>query len=90
MESLPDAVGQVAARTGFSGVVRVDRAGETELCAAYGFADRAHEIPNTVETQFATASGTKGLTALAVMAWSSAARSSSARPRVRCWATTCR
>jgi CubicO group peptidase (beta-lactamase class C family) len=34
---------------------------------AYGFADRAHGIPNTVETQFATASGSKGLTALAVM-----------------------
>ena len=67
MESLQDAVDEVAARTGFSGVVRVDRVGETEVCAAYGFADRAHEIPNTVETQFATASATKGLSALAVM-----------------------
>ena len=49
-------------------MVRVDRAGEAELCAAYGFADRAHEIPNTVATQFATASATKSLTALVVMA----------------------
>ncbi len=67
MQSLQDAVGEVAERTGFSGVVRVDRAGETELCAAYGLADRAHGIPNTVETRFATASGTKSLTAVAVM-----------------------
>ena len=35
--------------------------------AAYGLADRAHGVPNTVDTLFATASGTKGLTALAVM-----------------------
>ena len=56
-----------AKRSGFSGVVRVDRSGETELCAAYGLADRAHEVPNTVETVFALASGAKTLTALAVM-----------------------
>jgi CubicO group peptidase (beta-lactamase class C family) len=68
MESLQEAIDEVAKRTGFSGVVRVDRAGETQVCAAYGFADRAYEIPNTVETRFATASGTKGLTALVVMA----------------------
>src|SRR3954470_18364735 len=68
MESLQDAVNDVATRTGFSGVVRVDRAGQTEVCAAYGFADRAFEIPNTVETRFATASGAKGLTALVAMA----------------------
>ena len=67
MQSLQDAVDAAADRTGFSGVVRLDRAGETELSAAYGFADRAHGIPNTVETLFATASGTKSLTALAVM-----------------------
>ena len=67
MQSLQDAVDGAAERTGFSGVVRVDRSGETELCAAYGLADRAHGVPNTVETLFATASGTKSLTALAVM-----------------------
>jgi CubicO group peptidase (beta-lactamase class C family) len=67
MQSLQDAVDQSAERTGFSGVVRVDRADGTELCTAYGLADRAHEIPNTVKTMFATASGTKTLTALAVM-----------------------
>ena len=68
MRSVKDVVDDAASSTGFSGVVRVDRAGETELSAAYGLADRAHRIPNTVETQFATASATKTLTALAVMA----------------------
>ena len=60
MESLQVAVDEAAERTGFSGVVRVDRSGETELCSAYGFADRAHGVLNTVETLFATASGAKG------------------------------
>jgi CubicO group peptidase (beta-lactamase class C family) len=60
-------VATAAEQSGFSGVVRVDRAGFLELSAAYGFADRAHEVPNTVETKFATASGAKTLTALAVM-----------------------
>lgn len=67
MEKLQDAVDAEAESTGFSGVVRVDRAGETELAAAYGLADRAFGVPNTVDTQFATASATKGITALVVM-----------------------
>lgn len=67
MQSLREAVDEVAERTGFSGVVRVDRGGETELCAAYGLADRAHGIANTVQTRFATASATKSLTAVTVM-----------------------
>ncbi len=68
MQGLGSAVDEVAARTRFSGVVRVDCAGATAVASAYGFADRAHEIRNTVATQFALASGTKGLTALVVMA----------------------
>ncbi|NUR05948.1 MAG: beta-lactamase family protein [Nocardioidaceae bacterium] len=67
MLSLQAAVDEVAARSGFSGVVRVDRAGTTELSAAYGLADRAHGLPVTVDTRLATASATKGLTALTVM-----------------------
>ena len=67
MEPLGTAVDGVADRTRFSGVVRVERAGSVELESAYGLADRGHEIPNTVETQFAVASGTKGFTALAVV-----------------------
>jgi CubicO group peptidase (beta-lactamase class C family) len=68
VRSLEDAVDETARRTGFSGAIRLDRSGRTELSAAYGFADRAHAVPNTVQTQFAVASGSKGLTALAVMA----------------------
>src|SRR3954447_7627683 len=48
---------------GFSGVVRIP--GESW---AFGYADRAHEIPNTVDTQYGIASGTKGLTRLVVEA----------------------
>ena len=67
MQPLQDAVDGAAERSGFSGVVRVDRAGSPELCTAYGLADRAHGIPTTVDTVFATASGAKTLTALVVM-----------------------
>jgi CubicO group peptidase (beta-lactamase class C family) len=67
MQPLEDAVDSMADRTRFSGVVRVDRSGSVELAKAYGLADRGHEISNTVDTQFALASGSKGMTALAVV-----------------------
>jgi CubicO group peptidase (beta-lactamase class C family) len=60
-------IDELAAATGFSGVVRIDRGGEIELEAAYGLADRAHDVRNTIDTQFAVASATKGLTALAIV-----------------------
>jgi CubicO group peptidase (beta-lactamase class C family) len=59
-------VDSIAEATGFSGVVRVDRGDGIELAKAYGLSHRGFEIPNTVDTQFAIASGTKGLTAVAV------------------------
>ena len=67
MQPLEEAVDSAATRTGFSGVVRVDRGDELEFAKAYGLADRRHAIPNTVATLFATASCTKGFTALTVM-----------------------
>jgi CubicO group peptidase (beta-lactamase class C family) len=67
MPELEDAVDSVADAEGFSGVVRVDRADAVELAKAYGFAHRAYELENALDTQFALASGTKGLTALAVV-----------------------
>ncbi len=67
MSELGETVEKVARETDFSGVVRVDRAHERELALAYGLAHRALEIPNTVDTQFAIASGGKGFTALAVV-----------------------
>lgn len=56
----------IAAEANLSGVVRLDLDGVT-VERGYGLANRAHGIANTPNTQFATASGTKGLTALAVM-----------------------
>jgi CubicO group peptidase (beta-lactamase class C family) len=66
-QPLEDLLDSTADRTGFAGVVRIDRDGSVELAKAYGLADRAHEIRNTIDTQFAIASGTKGLTALSVV-----------------------
>jgi CubicO group peptidase (beta-lactamase class C family) len=57
----------VAAETGFSGVVWVDRGGEVEFAEAYGLANRAYRVANGVDTRFGIASGSKGFTALAVM-----------------------
>jgi CubicO group peptidase (beta-lactamase class C family) len=67
MHDLQHEVDSIAAANDFSGVVRIDRGDEVELARTYGLADRAHEIPNTLDTQFATASATKGLTALTVV-----------------------
>jgi CubicO group peptidase (beta-lactamase class C family) len=53
--------------TDFSGVVSVSSADQVLFERAYGAADRAHGIACTPTTRFATASGTKGFTALVVM-----------------------
>ena len=67
MTDLAAAVDALAAEGAFSGVVRIDHGDEVVLSKAYGFADRRWKIPNAPETRFATASGVKGMTALAVM-----------------------
>ncbi len=56
-------VEELAVSGGFSGAVQVG-----DWRAAYGEADRAHGIANTVDTRFALASGNKGMTALVVHA----------------------
>jgi CubicO group peptidase (beta-lactamase class C family) len=66
MSELAAELDAIAAETAFSGVVRVDSAHAVELAKAYGLAHRGHRIPNTAGTQFAIASGAKGLTALTV------------------------
>ena len=60
-------VDALAAESGFSGVVRVDRGGEVVVERAYGLADRRWAIANETDTRFAIASGVKGMTALAVV-----------------------
>ena len=67
MSDLAANVDALAADSTFSGVVRVDRAGEPTLERAYGLADRRWEVPNAVDTRFAIASGVKGMTALVVV-----------------------
>jgi CubicO group peptidase (beta-lactamase class C family) len=62
-----DELDALAADTAFSGVVRVDRGGEVLVERAYGYANRAWQTPNAVNTRFAIASGVKGMTALAVV-----------------------
>jgi len=68
MEELAVDLDEIARRTGFSGVVRIDDLSGPRVTQAYGLADRRHGIPATVDTRFAVASGVKALTALTVMA----------------------
>ena len=67
VDDLETAVDRIAAAAGFSGVVRVDRGGRMELAKPYGSAHRGYGIPNTVDTRFGLASGTKSLTALSIV-----------------------
>jgi CubicO group peptidase (beta-lactamase class C family) len=61
VDRLQREVDSTAQATGFSGVVRI-----ADVAHAYGLANRAYGIANTVDTQFAIASGTKGLTAVTI------------------------
>jgi CubicO group peptidase (beta-lactamase class C family) len=67
MAGLVDSVGALAAETRFSGVVRVDAGDDVVVAGAYGYANRAFGVPNTCDSQFAIASGVKGLTALTIV-----------------------
>ncbi len=60
-------VDAAARASGFSGVVRVDRAGSVITEAAYGLADRRCGSAVEPSTRFGLASGTKLFTALTVM-----------------------
>ena len=59
-------IDRLALEHSFSGVIGVERSGELQT-RAYGLADRAHDVANTVEHRFGIASGTKTLTALGVL-----------------------
>ena len=67
MAGLVDSVGALAAETRFSGVVRADAGDDVVVAGAYGYANRAFGVPNTCDSQFAIASGVKGLTALTIV-----------------------
>jgi CubicO group peptidase (beta-lactamase class C family) len=67
MSELGRRVDETAARTGFAGVVQLERAGAVALDAAYGLADRSHGIAMTTDNQLGMASGSKTFTALVVL-----------------------
>jgi CubicO group peptidase (beta-lactamase class C family) len=62
-----EALTAAVSRSSFTGLVTVDLGAERVVERAFGYAHRAHRIPNTGRTRFAIASGTKAFTALAVM-----------------------
>ena len=56
-----------AEETDFSGVISLE-SNEASIQKAFGHRDRANSLPNTDETRFGLASGTKGFTALGIAA----------------------
>jgi CubicO group peptidase (beta-lactamase class C family) len=66
VSDVADDLDSLALATSFAGVVRLDEGDSVLFERAYGLASRSSNVPNTLETRFATASGTKGLTALTI------------------------
>lgn len=62
MADLPDAIAAEAARTAFSGVVRVDRGEETLVAQAFGLADRGIGHARTSSTSRCSGQATAGST----------------------------
>lgn len=62
-----DELDAVALKRSFSGVVTIDVGDRRVLERSYRLAHRALKVPNTPATRFATASGSKSFTALAIM-----------------------
>jgi CubicO group peptidase (beta-lactamase class C family) len=85
---ISESIDAIAKETDFSGVVHVARQGRLLYGRAWGLADRAHGIANTLDTQFGIASGTKGFTALAVMSLCPTEHSLSAHRCGAFWATS--
>jgi len=66
-DEIASSIDRIATDEGLSGIVRVDLLGRPTVQRAYGLAHRGLRIANSIDTQFATASATKGFTALTVM-----------------------
>ena len=64
MEELIHRIEQVASETQFSGVISIFTAASTVFSKAFGYRDIKNHLPNTTETVFGIASGTKFFTAL--------------------------
>ncbi|KRB37679.1 serine hydrolase domain-containing protein [Microbacterium sp. Root180] len=65
--SLAAALDERARADAMSGVLSIDVDGATVFAEAYGLADRAHGVANTIGTRFGMASSCKAFTALAVL-----------------------
>ncbi|GAB6088701.1 serine hydrolase domain-containing protein [Spirochaeta dissipatitropha] len=66
MEKLIEKIEEFAKATDFSGVVSVNRRDGAQYSAGFGYRNRAELLPNTAETRFGIASGTKLFTALGI------------------------
>ena len=66
MEELIRSIEQVARETDFSGVVSVFMVESTVFNKAFGYRDVKNRLPNTIDTRFGIASGTKLFTALGI------------------------
>ncbi len=67
MAALDARIDEITTTNRFSGVIRVEDPTGVLVERAFGLADRRFDVANSPETQFAIASGVKGLTALTVM-----------------------
>jgi len=67
MRQVHDYFADLTARDEYSGVVRITQGRAERFAEAYGFANRAWEIPNTLDTRFDTASITKLFTSAAAL-----------------------
>jgi Beta-lactamase class C and other penicillin binding proteins len=67
MSPLADSLDTLARDSDFSGAISVRNGTDLAFEQAYGLANRADDVPNTPDTRFGIASGTKGFTALTVM-----------------------
>lgn len=66
VSALEDAITQQHKRSPFSGVIFVREQGQVIFARGYGMANRAEQIPNTVDTRLGIASGAKTFTSVAI------------------------
>jgi CubicO group peptidase (beta-lactamase class C family) len=83
-EFVEQLVGEAEDVSPWSRVILVDREGETMFSEAFGYANQAEEIRNSVDTRFAQASGSKTFTAVAVAQLVEAGYFECATPMVNC------
>jgi CubicO group peptidase (beta-lactamase class C family) len=66
VKDLTKSIEQAAQELGFSGVISIFREGEVVVNQAFGYRDIKNKLPNTTNTLFSIASGTKIFTALGI------------------------